>query len=61
LANALGKLFIYDADGVEEERTTFRRSNVQHAVMEEQQPLTSIHGKPGIFVGRESVKALHLP
>jgi len=58
LANAVGKLFTYDVEGVEEEHITFRRNNVRHVVTEKQQPLRSIHGELEIFVGREPVKVL---
>jgi len=60
LANVPGRLFTYDVDGVEEEHTMFRRNNAEHAVMEKQQPLKSIHGKLEVFVRREPVKSCGL-
>ena len=55
MANAVGRLFTYDAEGAVEERIMFRRSDVQHAVMEKKQLLGIIHGELETFRGREPV------
>lgn len=56
LVNAAEELFTYGVEDAEKERIMFQRGDVQHAVMEKQQPSVSIHGELEIFVGREPVK-----
>ena len=60
MVNAAGELFTYGVEDAEKERIMFQRGDVQHAVMEKQQPSTSIHGGLEIFVGREPVKLCSL-
>jgi len=55
LVNAAEELFTYGVEDAGKERIMFQRGNVQHAVMEKQQPSISIHGELEIFVGREPV------
>jgi hypothetical protein len=60
LVNAAEELFTYGVEDAEKERIMFQRGDVQHAVMEKQQPSISIHGELEIFVGREPVKSCSL-
>jgi len=57
LVNAPGRLFTYGVEDAEKERIMFQRGDVEHVVMEKQQPSISILGELGIFVGREPVKS----
>jgi hypothetical protein len=53
LANVLERLFIFDAGDAEEEHIMFQKSDVQLAVMEKQQRLGIIHGRPRILTEKE--------
>jgi len=56
----LEKPFTYVVEGAEEEPITLRRSDVQLAVMEEQQLLKVIHGELGTFIEKDYDKNTHL-
>jgi hypothetical protein len=56
LENALAKRFIYAVDVVEEEPTTFQKSDAQHAAMERQPRLGAILGRLKISIRKESAK-----
>jgi hypothetical protein len=56
LENALAKRFTYVVDVVEEEPTTFQKSDVQHAAMECQPLLGAILGRLKISIRKESAK-----
>jgi len=55
-----GRLFIYVVEDVEEELTTFQRSDALHVAMGKQPSSRDIRGEPKISVAKEFARCLLL-